>query len=278
MAEINTVIADNDFKKLSDFVYTNFGIQLPLAKKIMVQSRLRPRLVANNMSSFKDYCSKVLNEKTTSPEVIAMIDLLSTNKTDFYRESAHFDFMTKTALPEFIAQNNGDKLKVWSTASSSGEEIYTIAFVIEEFIAQTKKFNYEILGTDISTRILQKARMAIYDNERVDVVPMALKKKYLLRSKDPSKQLVRVIPQLRSHAKFARLNLMDDQYDVPDIYDIIFCRNVLIYFDRQTQEKVINKICRHLKKGGYLFLGHSESITGYNVPLKQLNPAIYQKL
>jgi chemotaxis protein methyltransferase CheR len=271
-------LSDADFNKLASFIYTNYGIKLPITKKIMLESRLKPRLRANNIVSFKEYCQFILSGTCGESEIINMIDLVSTNKTDFYRESAHFDFMTDIILPEYFENNSEKPFKVWSSASSSGEEAYTIAIVIKEFMENKRPFDFQILGTDISTRIIEKARLAVYPLERVDVIPLSQKKKYLLRGKDLENPTVRIVPELRSKTFFKRLNLMDNSYDVPNDFDLIFCRNVLIYFDRETQENVINKLCNQLKKGGYFFLGHSESISGYNVPLKQIKPTMFQKI
>lgn len=278
MKESNKELSDVDFKKLSDFIYSNYGIKLPIAKKVMLQSRLNARLRANNIDSYRAYTEFVLSGKGGEAEIINMVDLVSTNKTDFYRESSHFDFMKEVVLPEHFEQFSERAFRVWSSASSSGEEAYTVAFVINEYLEGKRKFDYQIFGTDISTRILDKARTAIYPMERVDIVPLAQKKKYLLKGKDTSNPQVRIIPEIRSKTSFQRLNLMDENYDVPGVFDVIFCRNVLIYFDRETQEKVISKLCRHLRKGGYFFLGHSESITGYDLPLKQLRPTMFQKI
>lgn len=269
---------DVDFEKLSNFIYTNYGIKLPISKKIMLQSRLASRLKANKMNSFTDYTRYVLSGKAGEEEIVNMIDLVSTNKTDFYREAGHFDFMREVVLPEYIAKETNAPFKVWSSASSSGEEAYTIAMVISEFMEEHRKFDFEILGTDISSRILEKARTAIYPMDRVDVVPLAQKKKYLLRSKDQENPQVRIVPQLRARTRFFRLNLMDNSYNAPKDFDIIFCRNVLIYFDRETQEQVIKKLCSHLKPGGYFFLGHSESISGIDVPLRPLKPTMFVKI
>ena len=270
-------LSDADFVKLSTFIYSNYGIKLPLSKKIMLQSRLASRLKVNNMNSYADYTKFVLSGAAGEAEIINMIDLVSTNKTDFYREAMHFDFMREVVLPEYINRGTNEPLKIWSAASSSGEEAYTIAMVISEFIETNRRFDFEILGTDISSRILEKATLGIYPIDRVDVVPLAQKKKYLLRSKDQENPRVRIAPFLRSRTRFQRLNLMDASYNVPKEFDLIFCRNVLIYFDRETQEKVINKLCLHLKKGGYFFLGHSESISGIDVPLKPLKPTMFVK-
>lgn len=271
-------LSDTEFNLLSNFIYSNYGIKMPPAKKSMLQSRLQNRLRENNLSSFKEYCDLVFSDKNGETEIVHMIDVVSTNKTDFFRENGHFEFMKSTILPEFQNQNNHDKLKVWSSACSSGEEVYTIAMVIEEFLEGTKQFDYSILGTDISTRILQKAASGIYSEDRIEGLSLNMKKKYLLRSKNRENPTVKVVPTLREKTSYARLNLMDDNYhSIPKNFDVIFCRNVLIYFDRPTQEKVINKLCTHLKSNGYFFLGHSESITGINVPLKQIMPTVFKK-
>ncbi len=269
---------DADFTKLSNFIYVNYGIKLPISKKIMLQSRLASRLKINGIKSYADYTKYVLSGEASESEIVNMIDLVSTNKTDFYRESAHFDFMKEVVLPDFLVADSRQPLKIWSSASSSGEEAYTIAMVISEFIENNRKIDFEILGTDISARILEKAKLGIYPIDRVDVIPISQKKKYLLRSKDQENPMVRIVPNLRAKARFQRLNLMDSSYNVPKDFDIIFCRNVLIYFDRETQEKVINKLCMHLKPGGYFFLGHSESISGIDVPLKPLKPTMFVKI
>jgi len=269
---------DSDFTKLSNFIYVNYGIKLPIFKKIMLQSRLASRLKINGMKSYSEYTKYVLSGDANESEIVNMIDLVSTNKTDFYREAAHFDFMKEVVLPNFIVGDSPQPFKIWSSASSSGEEAYTIAMVISEFIENNRKIDFEILGTDISARILEKAKLGIYPIDRVDVIPISQKKKYLLRSKDQENPMVRIVPNLRAKARFQRLNLMDSSYNVPKDFDIIFCRNVLIYFDRETQEKVINKLCMHLKPGGYFFLGHSESISGIDVPLKPLKPTMFVKI
>ncbi len=270
---------DKVFDKLSQFIYTQYGIKMPQAKKIMLQSRLQRRLRDLNMTSYDEYCDFVFSKDGEAMEVVHMIDVVTTNKTEFFREPAHFDFLQQIALPEFLHKRKpGTPLKIWSAGCSSGEEVYTLAIVISEFINKNKKFDYSILGTDVSTRILAKALDAVYPEERIAIIPLELKKKYFLRSKDRAKPTVRVIQELRKNASYQRLNFIDDQYSiVKDTFDIIFCRNVLIYFDRQTQEKVINRLCTKLKQGGYFFLGHSESITGLNVPLVQLKPTVFMK-
>jgi chemotaxis protein methyltransferase CheR len=208
-----------------------------------------------------------------------MIDQVSTNKTDFFREPAHFEFLNDHVLPEHQKYNSRNPINIWSSAASSGEEIYTIGMSIEEYNEQhNTKVNYSILGTDISVGILKKAVNAIYDEERIVNIPLELKRRYFLKSKNKLKRTVRINSQLRQKSKFQRLNLMDDFYDVPDNFDVVFCRNVLIYFDKKTQEKVVKKQCMKLRKDGYFFLGHSESIIGLDLPLKQIKPTIYKKI
>ncbi len=268
---------DLEFNKLSSFIYSNYGIKMPYAKKSMLQARLQSRLRETGMESFKEYCDYVFSS-SDDLEIVHMIDVVSTNKTDFFREATHFDFMNSVILPEFSENNQGEKLNIWSSACSSGEEVYTIAMAIEEFSSDKKNLNYSILGTDISSRVLQKAQDGVYHEERIATIPLALKRKYFLKSKLRENPKVKVVNELRQKASYQRLNLMDAVYNVPKNFDVVFCRNVLIYFDRKTQEEVINKLCAHLKPDGYFFLGHSESVTGINVPLKQIKPTIYRKI
>jgi chemotaxis protein methyltransferase CheR len=244
----------------------------------MLQSRLQKRLKELNMSSFQEYVQYVFSEEGQANEVIHMIDVVSTNKTDFFREPIHFEFLTNTALPELVGETPLHKtIKIWSAGCSSGEEPYTIAMVLSDYKELKPYFDFKILGTDISSRILRTAVDAIYKEVRVEGIPLNLKRKYLLRSKDRTNPTVRIIQELRQRVSFERLNFMDNSYNVADQFDVIFCRNVLIYFDRQTQERVINKLCSKLRSGGFFFLGHSESITSLNVPLTQIKPTIFRR-
>lgn len=269
-------MSNSEFNRLSEFIYNGYGIKLSPIKKIMLQGRLQKRLRENNFRTFKDYIEYIFSPEGMNNEVIHMIDAVSTNKTEFFREASHFDFMKDKLLPEFL-ESGQEHLKIWSAAASSGEELYTIAMVISEFLENKNRFDYSILGTDISYQVLQKATLAVYSKERIERIPVSLRNKYFLKSKNSAVPTVRVIADLRNKTSYQRLNLMDDSYNVPSEYDVIFCRNVLIYFDRPTQERVINKLCQKLKPGGYLFLGHSESLTGLNLPVKQVKPTIFRK-
>lgn len=273
-----TELSADDFSKLSEFIYSNYGIKMPPAKKTMLQARLQSRLRANNLNSFKEYCNFVFSGDNKDTEVIHMIDVVSTNKTDFFREPSHFDFMQTVVLPEFVSKNPQQELKVWSSACSSGEEAYTAAMVISNYSHTNQHLDYSIIGTDISTKVLEKGVKAIYPEEKINPIPYSYKTKFLMRNKNASVNDFRIVPEIRNKVRFFRINLMDNHYNVPAAFDIIFCRNVLIYFDRPTQEKVINKLCSHLKPGGYFFLGHSETISGFDTSLKQVKPTIYTKI
>jgi chemotaxis protein methyltransferase CheR len=270
---------DSVFERLSSFIYKQYGIKMPPAKKVMLQSRLQKRLREMQMNSYEEYCDFVFSKEGEALELVHMIDVVTTNKTDFFREPTHFDFLRQVVLPEFVArEKHKTTLKIWSAGCSSGEEVYTLSIVLSDFMESNKKLDYSILGTDISTRILQKAIDAVYTEERIANIPLETKRKYFLRSKDRNNPMVRVIPELRKKSYYQRLNFMDDSYNINETFDIIFCRNVLIYFDREIQQKVINKLCMNLKTGGYFFLGHSESITGMQLPLVQLKPTIFMKV
>lgn len=204
-----------------------------------------------------------------------MIDQVTTNKTDFFREPAHFDYLTSKVLPELTRSKK--RVMIWSAGCSSGEEPYTLAMVLNEYRDGYQSPDFLILATDISTRVLEKAKLAVYEHERVVPIPPALQKKYLLRSKDKTKNIYRVVFGLRKQVQFRKLNFMNEDFGFREKMDIIFCRNVIIYFDKPTQERLLNKLCEHLSPDGYIFVGHSETLFGMNVPLVQVAPTIYRR-
>ncbi len=272
-------MSEEEFERLSTFIYRETGIKMPPVKITMLQSRLQKRLRHLKIRTFGEYIDYVFGQNGADAEIIHMLDVVSTNKTDFFREPVHFEFLAENILPEVIQRTADRPLKIWSAGCSSGEEAFTIAITISEFIEEHREnIDYKILGTDISTDILQKAVDGVYKEERIANIPMNIKRKYFLKSKNPKNKTVRVVPKLRQKVSWQRLNFMESNYDIKDSYDIIFCRNVLIYFERLTQENVINKLCTHLRPGGFFFLGHSESIMGMNVPVKILKPTIYRKM
>jgi len=268
-------LTDKEFNQLSDFIVTNYGIKLPPAKKILLQSRLHKRLKALEMTTFKEYISYLFSKKGQTEEVVYMMDVVSTNKTDFFREPKHYEYLTNTVVPDFI-EKGIRKINLWSAGCSTGEEPYTLAVVLADYMSRFTAPDYSIFATDISTKVLAIAEQAIYPESRIEPVPYNIRKHYFLKSKKRDDRLVRLNSSIRSKVLFRRLNFMDKSYSPPNKMDIIFCRNVLIYFERDVQEQVILRLLRNLQPHGYFFLGHSESITGMNLPLKQVSPTVYQ--
>lgn len=266
-----------DFDRLSEFIYKECGIKMPPAKKTMLEARLQKRLRTLSIPSFKQYCEFLFSREGLEQELVQMIDLVTTNKTDFFREPDHFDYLLERVLPQFSEERGVKRLNLWSAGCSTGEEPYTLAMVLQEYAESCPGFTYQITATDISTRVLDKARAAIYDEERVIPVPMVLKRKYLLRSKDRSSGLVRIVPELRNKVMFRRLNFMDVDFGIREPLDVIFCRNVIIYFDRPTQKKLLTRFTEHMAPGGYIFMGHSETLNGLDLPLVAVHPTIYRK-
>ncbi len=273
-AELST----KDFEAFSQFIYSEFGIKMPPVKRIMLQGRLLKRIRNLNMNSYSEYKDYLFSKEGQKEEIFNFLNVVTTNKTDFFREPIHFDYLKGSVLPEFLSKQNREPFKIWSAGCSSGEELYTLAITLNEFKSINGGFNYSMLGTDISQNVLSKAAKGIYPLNKVDIIPIDLKKKYLLKSKDANNPTVKVRPELQRNLNLKYLNLMDSSYSaINEKFDAIFCRNVLIYFDRATQESVINKLSSYLKPGGYFFIGHSESLTGMNVQLEHIKPTIFRK-
>lgn len=269
-----------DFRRLSELIQNVSGIKVPDPKKTMIEARLQRRLKRIGMQSMQEYLDYLFSPNGMEDELINMIDEVTTNKTDFFREPAHFEFLVKHALPERLNAHSEEvqkQLTIWSAGCSSGEEPYTLAMVLNEFALQ-HRFHFLILATDISKSMLEKAALAIYDAERIAPVPVELQRKYLLRGKDRTQQRYRVVPELRKLVKFRMLNFMDGDFGFREPIDIIFCRNVIIYFDKKTQEELLRKFCACLTSKGFIFMGHSETLFGMDLPLVQVAPTIYRKI
>jgi chemotaxis protein methyltransferase CheR len=271
-------LTNAEFEKLRSLIYAECGINLSADKRTMLEIRLRRRLRILDISSLADYCNRVFGPKGLENELIHLIDVVTTNKTDFFREAGHFDFLVAKALPDLAKRNGVSRTSLlWSAGCSSGEEPYTLAMVLSEYAQNFPGFRFSVLATDISTEVLEKASIGIFKTEVVGPVPMALQRKYFMRSRDKASNLVRVVPELRELIKFRRVNFMDAEFDLPQTPEIIFCRNVIIYFDRLTQERLLKKLTGLLAPGGYFFAGHSESLQGMDLPLIQVAPSTYQK-
>ena len=204
-------------------------------------------------------------------ERVHFLDLVTTNHTSFFREPQHLEFLKRHAA------SSRSQFNVWSAGCSSGEEAYTIAMVLAELCRASSGFLFAILATDVSTAMLRAAAEGIYDESRAASIPADARHKYVLRSKDASRAQVRIVPELRAAVRFHHLNFMDADYRLTDRMDAIFFRNVMIYFDKATQQTVVNRLCRHLKPRGLFFTGHSESLAGLAVPLEMVGPAVYQR-
>ena len=269
-------LSRQSFEKLAQFITCELGIKMPESKLTMVQSRLLRRVRELGMNSVEQYSEYFFS--CAAKERDHLINAITTNKTDFFREPEHFDYLVRTVLPAVNRATGGlRQVKVWSAGCATGEEPYTLAMVLSEYARRQRGFDFAILATDVSPKVLAQAHKGIYREELIHPVPVELRRKYLLRSKDNHSGLVRVVPRLRERISFSRLNFMDTSYGVKDLFDVVFFRNVLIYFEKDTQEVVVNKLCRHLATDGYLFLGHSESLAGHDVPLRTVGNSIFRK-
>jgi chemotaxis protein methyltransferase CheR len=270
-------LSDRHFRSIAKLIEGQVGIKLPAGKRLMLEGRLHKRVRALNCSGLDEYVENLFEDDQFNSEVVHLIDVVTTNKTDFFREPSHFAFMRDVGVPELLKSRGRRELKIWSSACSTGMEAYTAAMILDDMRRGGGQFTFRILGTDISTAVLRLAKDAIYSREVLAPVPEQFAKRYFLSSRDKSRSEVRVVPELRSLTHFMRMNLMDTSYPVDRDVDIIFCRNVLIYFERDTQRKVVEQLCGHLRPGGYLLVGHSESMVHSAVPsLKQVQPTIFR--
>lgn len=269
-------LSKRNFDALARYIYDYSGIKMPVTKITMLEGRLRRRLRATGIATLDAYCDFLFERNGLATESTYLIDVVTTNKTDFFREPKHFDFISQTALPALISAGH-TRLRLWSSACSTGAEPYTMAMVLQEFAAANREVDYRVLATDLSTDVLQVATRGIYPRDMVLPVPPDLQKKYVMVARDQTRGDVRISPRLRSKVGFARLNLMDTAYEVGDAMHVIMCRNVLIYFDKATQAKVLSRLCDCLLPGGYLFVGHSESVTGIPLPVRQVANTVFRK-
>lgn len=277
---MNQQLSHRQFLKVAKFIQEDYGIKMPSSKKIMVESRLQKRMRQAGFASLKEYVDYVFSPEGRHLELIHLVDAITTNKTDFFREPNHFKILSEKILPLLLAhkqRNPNQAIKIWSSACSSGEEPYTLAMTLHEFVNGASKLNFSILASDISTRVLKKAIRGTYSEERIADIPMFMRKKYLLKSTDRTLGLVQLKSQIRDLVSFRRINLMHDDFGIKEKMHIIFCRNVLIYFDKETQQALIRRFARQLVSGGFLFIGHSESLSGMDVPFNSFLATIYQK-
>ena len=266
------VLKTREFQQIRQLAYDHFGLHLGSGKQGLVAARLGKKLRELGLKSFQAYYDYVVND-CTGAAIEAMVDQLTTNHTSFFREPRHFELLGKTIFPTLIARS---QIHIWSAACSSGEEPYSIAMTLLEESPQEAAAKIRIKATDISTRVLDKAQHGVYAAERFEGVPSHMLQKYLLKGHNASVNSFRFKSSLRSMIDFGRLNLMDQ---LPAGYrcSVLFCRNIMIYFDRPTQQSLVERLSEHLEDGGYFFIGHSESLNNISHGLDYISPATYRK-
>lgn len=272
-------ISEQEFELFRQLIYNKSGINLNPTKRNLLQTRLAKRLRQLKCESFSQYYRYVKNDPA-GEELIAMLNAISTNLTKFFREEDHFSFLNNSVLPDLISSKhkNGERhLRAWSAGCSSGEEPYSLGITILTHIETLLTWDLKILATDISTDILGKASEGIYEEEKINVMPKDLLSEFFLKGSGQYNDYYKVKPVLRDIVTFRRLNLIDETYPFKGRFNFIFCRNVMIYFDKKTQEGIVNRFYNHLEEGGYLFIGHSESLSGVKSSFKYVMPAVYRK-
>ncbi|HEX30386.1 TPA: methyltransferase domain-containing protein [Candidatus Poribacteria bacterium] len=270
--EYDLNLSDEHFRKISHLAYQLTGIRLH-DKKDLVKSRLMKRIRALGLRGFSEYM-EYLESDLLQRELPIMLDVLTTNKTNFFREPKHFEFLRQRVIPEMEKLK---RMRIWSAGCSSGEEPFSIAITLIEGISDISRWDIKILATDISLRMLAIAREATYELLKLENIPHEIISKYFSRSKGESGICYKVKDEIRSMVRFARLNLMES-WPMKGPFDVIFCRNVMIYFDDPTRERLVNRFWRLLRPGGYLFVGHSESLTSLEHPFQYVQPAVYRKI
>lgn len=263
-------ISAAQFQQVCRIVYEKCGINLTTGKEELVKSRLVKRLQALDLHSIDEYLQFVKND-LSGKELMQMLDVLTTNKTYFYRESAHFDYLCQEILPNLRQQ----KLRIWSAGCSSGEEPYTIGALLREHLKNVDRYDIRILATDLSLRVLEKAKAATYPTEAFNEMPPTLLQKHFTMT-GANSRTYRVNDNVRKFVTFARLNLLES-WPMKGPFDVIFCRNVMIYFDLPTRDRLVNRYYQLLAPGGHLFIGHSESLNGINHQYNYVQPAAYMK-
>lgn len=264
-------LSQEHFKRICDIVHRSCGINLKSGKEALVRSRLLKRLRAVRVNSVQDYLDYI-ESADGRQELALFIDVMTTNKTSFFREFEHFNYLREHVLPGL----KSNKLRFWSAACSSGEEPYTLAIWLREYVPNIDKKDALILATDISKRMLEKARRAIYPVENLNDLPLPQLKKYFSKLNGQYSGSCLITDDVRRLVRLARLNLLES-WPMKGPFNVIFCRNVMIYFDRPTQQQLINRFWDLLEPGGFLFVGHSEGLSAINHKFRYMRPATYQK-
>jgi len=273
------VLTDSDYELIAQIVYKHSRIHLGDGKRELVSSRLGKRLRTLGCDSYTEYCG-LLTRSGGGEEVAQLVDAISTNHTFFFRERQHFDFLQQTVLPEFArdrAFRRDGCFRCWSAAASTGEEPYSIALLLADHADKTQSFRWEMDCSDISRPALEAARTGIYSEVRLGEVSPELRRRFFQKGVGPQVGRHRVKAEVRNRIAWHQMNLFQDAYPFEKKFHVIFCRNVMIYFDKPSQEQLIEKMARFLVPGGYLKVGHSESLSGLEHRLEHVRPAVYRK-
>ena len=271
MGLLTAELTENQFQRICSLVYDTSGIKLKKGKEALVRARLMKRLRALNIRNISDYF-KLIESKPGATELDSLIDVMTTNKTSFFREIEHFNFLQDAVLPAL----DDHRLRFWSAACSSGEEPYSLAMMLQQSLPDIARRDVLILATDISRQMLEKAQKAIYPEKAIRESSVQPYRKYFVKLRNGDHQQVQVVQEVRNLVRLAWLNLLE-KWPMKGPFNVVFCRNVMIYFDRQTQQKLIDRFWQLLVPGGYLFVGHSEGLSGVKHRFEYVKPAIYRK-
>ena len=273
-------LTDAEFNELVKIIYDKTRIQMTNHKRALVTSRLSKRLRALHMDSFREYIDFVKNAK--DEELTNFVNAVTTNKTDFFRENKHFEYMKSTLLPEWekkFKEGKVKNLRIWSAACSTGEEPYTIQMTLHEYFGSNyDRYDIKVLASDIDTNVLAHGRAGIYKEESVEPIQPNILRKYFLKGTGDKEGLYKVKDILQKNLFFRQLNFKDEDFDIHTQFDLIFCRNVIIYFDKEFQKELFNKFHRYLKEDGLVFIGHSETLFGVSDKFKYVSSNIYKKI
>jgi chemotaxis protein methyltransferase CheR len=272
MELLSVNLSNSQFLKICELAYSLAGIKLCDGKQELVKSRLMKRLRVLGMNNFDDYIH-LLERDTSRKELGFMVDELTTNKTSFFREISHFDYLRQAIIPVLKTR----RMRIWSAGCSSGEEPYSLAMILREDIQDIDRRDISLLATDICKKVLAKAREGLYDESVLRDIPKNLMLRYFTPEMSGGHRMYRINTSVKKLIRIAQLNLMADEWPMKGPFDAIFCRNVMIYFDKPTQGKLVQRFYELLAEGGHLFIGHSENLTGISHQYKFIQPAVYMK-
>lgn len=269
------------FNRFTQFIRQCCGIRIDASKQTMLEGRLRKRMRQLLLPTFEDYARYLFNNtEETAEELIHFLDAVTTNKTEFFREAPHFDYLGTKVLPEFKRQHEQQRtrtFRIWCAGCSTGEEAYSLAMLLNNFAEKNPLFSYAVLATDLCKRALETAKAAVYDRDQLEDVPPELRNKYFVTARTGDPGQLRVVAALRETIMFKRFNLMNAAFPIREPLQAIFCRNVMMYFERADREKLVNRFAEKLAPGGHLFTGHSETLAGFPTDLKPVSSSVYQK-